>query len=163
MTLGSEIGEASTRSITRGSPLVGSWRYLWHARPAVALTAPLIYACLIPFLLLDLLISAYQTVCFPIYGIPKVRRRDYMLFDRGRLRYLNRVEQMNCIYCSYANGLIAYVREISARTEQHWCPIKHDQQPQAPHSRYPRFLPYGDEHTYRHDIQGVRHDFSDLR
>ena len=32
---------------------------------------------------------------------------------------------INCIYRSYANGLCSYVTEVAARTEQHWCPIKH--------------------------------------
>src|SRR5688572_32598479 len=82
-----------------------------------------------------------------------------MVVDRSRLRYLNAFEQGNCVYCSYANGLIAYVGVIIARTEQHWCPIKHAEQPRAPHARYPRFLPYGDAHAYRDHIEDVRHDF----
>jgi hypothetical protein len=40
-------------------------------------------------------------------------------FDRGKLCYLNLLERINCAYCSYGNGLIAYVVEIAARTEQH--------------------------------------------
>lgn len=41
------------------------------------------------------------------------------------LSYLNAIEKLNCVYCGYGNGVIAYGREIIARTEQFWCPIKH--------------------------------------
>lgn len=122
--------------------------YVIHARPLVALTAPLIYAMVVPFLLLDLGVTVYQLLCFPIYGIAKVRRADYMIFDRGRLPYLNGLERLNCAYCSYANGLIAYVREIAARTEQYWCAIKHSTQAPASHDRYGAFAEFGDPRDY---------------
>lgn len=86
---------------------------------------PAIYACVAPFLLLDLFVTIYQAVCFPIYQVPKVRRRDYLIFDRGRLAYLNAIEKVGCVYCSYANDLLAYIAEIAARTEQRFGPIKH--------------------------------------
>jgi len=79
----------------------------------------------IPFLLLDLAVTTYQAICFPVYRISKLQRADYLVFDRGRLQYLNAIEKLGCVYCSYANGLLAYVVEIAARTEQHFCPIKH--------------------------------------
>ena len=80
------------------------------------------YVCALPFFLLDLTVCFYQWTCFPVYGIPKVRRSEYLIFDRGRLPYLNVVEKAGCVYCSYANGLLAYIGEIVARTEQHFCP-----------------------------------------
>ena len=113
--------------------------YVSHARWAVALSSPLLYLCILPFVLLDAFASLYQSVCFPIYGIPKVVRKDYIVFDRAKLRYLNALERLNCLYCSYANGVAPYVAEIAARTEQHWCPIQHERVPKVPHSRYPRF------------------------
>jgi hypothetical protein len=143
-------------------PHVGTWRYVWGARLGVALSAPLIYACLFPMALLDLFVSLYQTVCFAIYGIPKVRRADHFVFDRGRLRYLNWLERLNCVYCSHANGLAAYFTEIAARTEQHWCPVKHSRAPATPHSRYAGFLPFADPRTYAEKIEQVRRDFRDL-
>ena len=100
-------------------------RYVLDSTFLTILTAPVIYIGIVPFLLLDLFLVVYQAICFPVYGIPKVKRADYYIFDRGALKYLNLVERINCIYCSYGNGLFAYAREISARTEQHWCPIKH--------------------------------------
>jgi hypothetical protein len=95
--------------------------YVLNARLLVILTAPVIYALIVPLVLLDLFVTIYQAVGFPVYGIPKARRRDYLVFDRHHLAYLNALEKLNCAYCSYANGLIAYVREIASRTEQYWC------------------------------------------
>ena len=125
------------------------WPYLRGVPPLVLLTAPVIYACAVPFLLLDLAVTIYQAICFPVYGIPKVRRADHLVFDRGRLAYLNAIEKVACVYCSYANGLLAYVVEIAARTEQHFCPIKHARALVRPHSHYADFVPYGDPRAYR--------------
>ncbi len=137
--------------------------YILGSRFLVLATAPLIYAGVIPFFLLDLFLALFQGVCFPIYGIPEVRRADYLIFDRGSLKYLNIVERLNCRYCSYVNGLIAYATEVAARTEQHWCPIKHARRLRAPHSRYPHFFDYGDARRYNKEIETVRNDFVDLR
>jgi hypothetical protein len=137
--------------------------YVRSSRFFVALTAPFIYGCIIPFVLLDLFVSIYQYFSFPIYGIPKVRRSDYVVFDRGKLRYLNALERINCAYCSYGNGVLAYVVEVAGRTEQHWCPIRHAHRIQHPHSRYAHFVPYGDAHAYRERIEAVRCDFDDVK
>jgi len=63
----------------------------------VLLSVPLIYSCPVPFFLLDLVVTIYQSVCFPIYGIQKVCRRDYLIFDQGRLAYLNAIEKVGCL------------------------------------------------------------------
>jgi hypothetical protein len=125
-------------------------------------SAPFIWACIIPALLLDLTVSLYHWACFPLYGIPKVKRQDYIVFDRQYLNYLNAIEKINCAYCSYVNGLIAYVQEIAARTEQFWCPIKHARRIKTLHSRYRKFISYGDAEKYRAIVQVARHDFKDL-
>jgi hypothetical protein len=126
--------------------------YLLHARPLVVLTAPVIYALIVPFVLLDLSVMIYQAVCFPVYGIPKVRRADYFAFDRAHLAYLNAIEKLNCAYCTYANGVIAYVREVASRTEEYWCPIKHAKRVMGTHARYAGFEDYGDADGYRNDL-----------
>ena len=123
--------------------------YLRQANPMVVITAPVIYSMIIPFLLLDLFVSVYQAICFPVYGIKKVRRRDHLIFDRHHLAYLNLLEKFNCAYCSYGNGVIAYAREIAGRTERHWCPIKHARRAVGSHEQYNRFLEYGDAEAYR--------------
>lgn len=130
--------------------------YVLGARPLILLTSPLIYATFVPFALLDLVVSVYQVVCFPVYGIQRVKRSDYIVFDRAQLKYLNLLERMNCAYCSYANGLIAYVGEIAARTEQYWCPIKHAKQLKAAHAHYRNFVEYGDAEGYRQDLEPLR-------
>ena len=114
----------------------GLFRFLLRSRLLVILAAPVIYAGWIPFLLIDLFVTSYQAICFPIYRIPKVRRRDYMVFDRADLPYLNVIEKFNCFYCSYGNGVAAYTREVAARTEQYWCPIKHARRVASMHSRW---------------------------
>jgi hypothetical protein len=81
--------------------------YVAEARPMVVLTAPVIYSMIIPFVILDVFISIYQAVCFSTYRIEKVRRSDYITFDRKQLSYLNALEKFNCVYCSYGNGLLA--------------------------------------------------------
>ena len=138
-------------------------RYVLHSRVLAIATAPFIYGVLIPFVLLDLFVSVYQAVCFPVYGIPKARRRDYIALDRNKLKYLNAIEGFNCMYCSYGNGVLAYAVEIAGRTEQHWCPIKHARRVQNVHDRYANFLPYGDAQAYREKIDTVRCDFNDLK
>jgi hypothetical protein len=120
------------------------------------LTAPVIYSLLLPLVMLDAGVWLYQRVCFPIYGIARVPRRRYFAIDRHKLAYLNGIEQLNCTYCSYANGLLAYVREVTARTEQYWCPIKHARAIPAPHRRYHLFLSYGDAHAYRTRLASLR-------
>lgn len=137
--------------------------YLWEGRFLAYLVAPVIWAGVFPALFLDLFVEFYQFVCFPAYGIPRVKRKDYMMMDRRALPYLNWVEKLGCIYCSYFNGLMAMISEVAARTEQHFCPIKHALRPKTLHSRYRYFFDYGDMETYRARLEAVRHDFSDVR
>jgi hypothetical protein len=101
-------------------------------------------------------LSLYQMVCFPAYGIQKVRRADYFVFDRHHLAYLNALEKLNCAYCSYVNGLIAYVREIAGRTEQYWCPIKHARRVAGAHPLYAGFDDYGDADAYKKRVDELR-------
>lgn len=136
--------------------------YLAESSWPVMATAPVVYSLLPPLALLDLVVWLYQGICFPIYGMERVPRRDYMVLDRHRLQYLNVIERSHCVYCSYANGLLAYVREVAARTEQYWCPIKHTRQQPAPHSRYYRFLTYGDAEHYEAELQRLRDELRKL-
>lgn len=135
---------------------VGLFRYLRRTRFLVALTSPVIYLGWIPFLLMDLFVTVYQAICFPVYRIPKVRRADYLVFDRERLPYLNLLERFNCFYCAYGNGVAAYTREVAARTEQYWCPIKHARRIPQAHDRYPLFFDHGDAEGYRTGLAKLR-------
>jgi len=138
----------------------GVWGYILKAPLLYILSAPLIYGMAVPLAILDLAISIYQHICFRIYRIPLVKRRDHLVIDRQHLAYLNPVEKLNCIYCGYANGLMAYCQEITARTEQYWCPIKHARRTLDTHKRASRFLDYGDAKAWRSELEQVRRDWS---
>ncbi|SFI05246.1 hypothetical protein SAMN05216304_101613 [Bosea sp. OK403] len=120
------------------------------------ITAPVIYSLIVPMLIVDAWASLYQAICFRAYRIPRVSRGRYIMFDRRHLAYLNWIEALNCLYCGYANGVIAYVREIGSRTEQYWCPIKHALRVSDPHRRYYDFLEYGDADGYRARLDEFR-------
>ena len=138
-------------------------RYLSDAELLNILTAPIIWFCIFPALFMDLVVTFYQAICFRIYGIPRVKRNKYIVIDRRSLSYLNGIEKLNCAYCGYFNGLIVYVQEVAARTEQYWCPIKHAGRTALIHSRYGKFFEYGDGDGYRNKVEEVRRDFDDIR
>lgn len=109
------------------------------------LVAPLTYAMLVPLVILDFCFAIYQNVCFRILGLPILKRSDYVVFDRRKLRYLNWIERVNCEYCGYANGLLHYASAIAAASEKYWCAIQHAKQPgYKPPPHHGEFLPYDD-------------------
>lgn len=124
-------------------------QFILNVRLPVLLAAPVIYSMIIPLLILDLFLTVYQTICFPLYGIKKVPRDAFIVIDRHYLHYLNIFERFNCAYCGYATGLVAYAREVGARTENYWCPIKHARRIREAHSLYADFEEYGDAEGYR--------------
>jgi hypothetical protein len=139
----------------------GLLRFLRQTPLTFVLSAPAIYGMIIPLLILDLSITTYQHICFRIYRIPRVDRSEYMLIDRHHLAYLNIIQKLNCMYCGYANGLMAYAREIAARTEQFWCPIKHAQLTLDPHHRVKKYVHYGDADTWTQNIHSIRRDWDE--
>jgi len=130
-------------------------KYVFGARLRNVLVAPIIYSMAIPIILFDLAVSFYQHTCFRVYKIPLVKRKEYFSIDRHHLGYLNVLEKLNCVYCGYGNGVAAYAKEIIARTEQYWCPIKHAGRVKDPHSRYYNFFEYGDAKGYKNDLKTV--------
>jgi len=132
---------------------VGAW--LRHAKLRNALSAPFIYSMILPIALTDLTITLYQHICFRLYQIARVDRSRYIVLDRHQLQYLNGIEKLNCVYCGYGNGVFAYAREVVARTEQYWCPIKHARKVVGVHSRYQQFLEFGDAEGY----EAQRHEY----
>lgn len=139
------------------------YAYIRDSRFMILLTTPVIWSCMIPVAMVDLFMTVYQAICFSIYGIPKVRRSDYIKLDRHHLAYLNWAEKMNCEYCAYANGVLACATEIAARTEQYWCPIKHALRMKSMHSRYRFFFDYGDAERYRQQVETLRRSFEDIK
>jgi hypothetical protein len=141
----------------------GVWHYVLTAEWRSVLSVPFIYPVLLPLLMLDLFVTIYQWVCFPLYRMPRVRRSDYFVYDRTHLAYLNMLEKINCAYCSYANGLVAYVREIVGLTEQYWCPIKHARRVLQAHPHYHGFVDYGDAESYRAQLVVLREQLQKMK
>jgi hypothetical protein len=133
-------------------------RFIRESSPRNLLTAPIIYSMVVPIAILDLGFTVYQRTCFPIYGIARVPRSRYVIIDRHHLAYLNVIEKLNCVYCGYANGVLGYVREIAARTEQYWCPIRHAARVRAPHAHYCDFVEYGDAVGYKTRLPVLRNE-----
>lgn len=140
----------------------GLLAYIFGAELRHVATAPVIYAAFMPLVLADLFVTAYQYVCFPFYRIPRVKRSEHFFFDRSHLAYLNALEKLNCAYCSYANGLASYMREIVARTEQYWCPIKHARRLLHAHPYHDGFADYGDAEGYRRELRALREALAGL-
>ena len=132
------------------------WQWLFGLHPINLVTAPIIYSMIVPLVISDLFVSFYQACCFPVYKITKVRRSDFIVIDRHQLAYLNIFEKFHCLYCAYANGLISYIQEILARTEQYFCPIKHARKVLGTHKRYRKFIAYGDAENYHDRLETLR-------
>ena len=113
--------------------------------------AALLMLIVMPFLIiLDLLIEIYHRIGFPLCRMKLVKRKNYVIIDRHRLKYLNPLEKFGCVYCGYANGLFAYFLEIANRTEEYWCAIKHKKYRHViKQAHQKKFLKYGDEKSFK--------------
>jgi hypothetical protein len=126
-----------------------AWRYIIFAQIRFILSAPFIYGMIVPTLCLDICATIYQHAAFRLYRIPRVCRKDYIVYDRRFLDYLNWIQKLNCLYCSYVNGVLAYAVEIGARTERFWCPIKAASKPKFNHGWYKDFADYGSPEEWK--------------
>ena len=124
--------------------------------PLHLLTAPIIYGMVIPAVFFDVILFIYQQVIFRIYKFKFIKRSDYVVFDRQYLGYLNSIEKMNCMFCSYFNGLMHYASAIASRTELYFCPIKHAKKIAYEHEFYDTFLSYGDGDEYQEKLKELR-------
>lgn len=140
---------------------LGVFRWFLTVRPQNYFTMPIIYGMVLPMVFFDLCVSIYQWICFPIFNIPRVKRSNYLILDHQYLDYLNIIEKADCLYCSYAVGLLAYASEITARTEQYFCPIKHARRILGAHSRYESFLSYGDSEDFHNKLETYRSKLAD--
>ena len=132
------------------------FRFFLDSKIRNVLSAPFIYSMIVPFVILDLSISVYQQICFSLYRIKKVKRSAFIVIDRYKLQHLNSIEQFNCVYCGYGNGVLSYAREVASRTEQYWCPIKHARKVIGRHSRYHDFIDFGDGENYHQRLAEYR-------
>ncbi|MFA6184304.1 MAG: hypothetical protein WC682_04350 [Parcubacteria group bacterium] len=122
---------------------IPAWKYAVPKNIRHAFSLPFIYSMIFPVVILDIFITVYQAAAFPLYKIPKVKRKDFIVYDRRFLDYLNIIQKVHCLYCSYVNGLFAYAVEIGARTERYWCPIKAASKMNVAHGWYKDFADYG--------------------
>ncbi|MEZ5573838.1 MAG: hypothetical protein R3E64_17760 [Halioglobus sp.] len=153
---GSRIRFDSAVKAAHARVKTGLLTWLRHSNPKSFLSAPFVYAMIVPIAFFDISLTIYQIICFRLYDIPRVKRSDYIVVDRHHLAYLNVIEKLNCIYCGYGNGVMGYAREITSRTEQYWCPIKHARKILDPHPLYKTFLNYGDAEDYPVRLVGFR-------
>lgn len=121
---------------------------IFSAEVREVLSIPFIYMMIIPAVILDLFLILYQNIAFRLYKIPLVKRKDYMIFDRKSLDYLNILQKFNCIYCSYVNWLFQYAVEVWWRTEKYWCPIKHAKKKKWEHDWERYFADYWDPEEF---------------
>ena len=125
------------------------FKYIFSIKARHLVSVPFIWMMIIPVFILDVFLFIYQQICFRLYGIPFVKRIDYIVYDRRHLDYLNFVEKMWCLYCSYVNWFLAYATEIAWRTEKYWCPIKHARKSEWIHKRQKEFADYWDPEGFR--------------
>ncbi|OGG05883.1 hypothetical protein A2872_02690 [Candidatus Gottesmanbacteria bacterium RIFCSPHIGHO2_01_FULL_42_12] len=107
------------------------WRNAYKGKLASHLfTIPFIWLPLPFFIVTDIFLEMYHQICFPIYGLEKVKRDEYIqVIDRNKLKYLRLREKIGCMYCGYVNGLLLYQKEIASRTESYWCGVMHENKP----------------------------------
>jgi hypothetical protein len=141
---------------------VGLIEWLASSKLRSILSIPFIYGMIVPLVLLHISIEIFHIICFSLYKIPKVKRADYFVADRHLLPYLNIIEKLNCAYCSYGNGVIAYTREIIGRIELYWCPIKHAKKVIGTHKHYQKFLDFGEFEEFHAKTKSLRKQMSKL-
>ena len=140
---------------------ISSFKTFFPINFKYVLSAPFIYGMLIPGFIFHVSLEIYHQICFRLYGIPRVKAKDYFIYNRRLLPYLNWMEKLNCIYCSYFTSLLQYAIEIAGRTERYWCPIKYASRTNHVHSQYDKFVDYLDAKNFREKWEDLR-DFSDL-
>ncbi|MFM2374288.1 MAG: hypothetical protein RLZZ234_283 [Candidatus Parcubacteria bacterium] len=106
---------------------------------------------IIPVVFADVVLELVHRIVFPIYGIERVRRSDYIrIIDRGKLPYLSFPEKLGCMYCGYVNGWLHYASVIAGRTETYFCAVAHlEERGYIPSEHEQSFAKYGDEAALR--------------
>ena len=131
-------------------------RLFYHTGLGGWLSIPLIYILIIPFSFMDLTVTIYQHACFRLWGLARVRRGEHVIFDRNHLPHMNWRERLNCMYCDYAQGVIAYVSAVTHQTEHFWCPVKHKTNIHGQSGAYEGYIGRDDTAGYRDKLWGER-------
>lgn len=132
------------------------WQWFAEIPLLNLLSAPVIYAMVFPALFLDMMLFVYIKVVGAVFKFEFPQRSDYIVFDRHYLGYLNIMEKLNCLYCSYFNGLMAYATVIANRTEFYFCPIKHAKKVAYDNKYYDEYLQYGDADNYQEKLKALQ-------
>ena len=122
---------------------------LFSAQIRELLSIPFIWIMIIPAIILDIFIFIYQNTAIRLYKIPFTKRSNYIIFDRKQLAYLNIIQKINCIYCSYFNWLMQYAVEVAWKTERYWCPIKNARKKYWEHEWEKYFAEYWDVEWFK--------------
>lgn len=111
---------------------------------------PLLTLLSIPIFILDICVEIYHRISFPLYGMKYVKRKYFIkIFDRSKLKYLNFLQKLYCMYCGYGNGVIRYWVEIANLTEKYWCGIKHKKDDSFNSLEYQKdFAEYGNKEDF---------------
>jgi hypothetical protein len=133
-----------------------SFKFFARTKISYLLTMPFIFMMIIPAIIADIFATVYQTINFTAYNIPKVKRGKYIIIDRHLLSHLNFMEKIFCVFCGYVNGVIHYCAEIGSRTEEFWCPIKHNKKAGFEHKRYNNYIEYHDSKEYHEKRKRIR-------
>lgn len=125
------------------------FKYLLGSEIRHIISIPFIYMMIIPAVILDIFLFVFQQTCFRLYGIPLVKRKEFLSTERKHLDYLNWIEKINCLYCSYVNWMFSYAVEVWGRTEKYWCPIKHAKKNNTFHNWQDHFADYWDGEGFK--------------
>ena len=137
--------------MTNANNQIGFIALIKRSRPINLITGPIIYMMIFPILLIDIFVSFYQWTCFPVYGIPKISRKNYIIFDRQELRYLDWISKFHCTYCAYAVGVVAFVAQVIDTTEEYFCPIKHHSKKRLLKHSKSKFLAFDESDNFDFD------------
>lgn len=90
------------------------------------LSIPSIWGMFVFFIVFEIVLEIYHQISFRIFRLPTVDRSKYIKIDRHKLNYLSFPDKMRCVYCGYANGVLAYAVKITGDTKKYWYTVKHE-------------------------------------
>jgi hypothetical protein len=106
--------------------IVGRGRDIHHTGFWMSIIAAISsYICIFALILVDIMLFQFQNIYFQLLEIPKIERKKYVIIDRFKLKRLNFFQKLNCVYCEYANGVVAYAKAVVNQMELYSCAIKH--------------------------------------
>ena len=136
------------------------WAWFKEVPLIQLMTAPVIYGMVIPAVILDAFLFVYVRVVAPVFKLKFAKRGDFIVFDRHYLGYLNFFEKLNCVYCSYFNGLMFYAGSVAQTTELYFCPIKHAKRVAYGEEHFSKYIGYGDAEKYHDKLNALREKYT---